>query len=231
MCSLRLCNHQYADAAQVAAAAARHIAEVAQQAIAARGRFQLVLAGGTTPLAVYAQLVAMPDIEWARWHLFCGDERSGAADDPARNSLAIEQIVLAQQPSAAAQWYPIRTEIGIETAATEYAALIRSRLPFDLVLLGMGEDGHTASLFPQQPLPSGLVIPVYQAPKPPATRVSLTPAALVATHNLLIIITGASKAEALARWQQGADLPISRVAALHQQVTVFCDHAAASALN
>lgn len=191
----------------------------------------MVLAGGTTPLAIYARLAAMPDLDWSRWHLFCGDERGVAANDSARNSLTIEHILLAQQPSAAAHWYPIRAEIGIEMAATEYAALIQPRLPFDLVLLGMGEDGHTASLFPNQPISSGLVIPVYQAPKPPPARVSLTPPALAATHNLLIIITGANKAEALARWQQGADLPIARVAALHQQSIVLCDHAAAVALN
>jgi 6-phosphogluconolactonase len=105
--------------------------------------------------------------------------------------------------------------LGAEAAATVYAGLVRPVLPFDLVLLGMGEDGHTASLFPGHRVADNrLVIPVHDAPKPPSDRVSLTFAALSACRLMLILITGSGKREALRAWRAGDPLPVARAAEL-----------------
>ena len=204
----------YDSAADVAAAAAALILSAARRAIDARGCFKLVLAGGRTPIAAYSRLVGVP-ADWARWHCFFGDERCLPPADPGRNSLAAARALLARVPIPDGNRYPIASELGPVAAAAAYQATLATRLPFDLVLLGMGEDGHTASLFPGQPIPAGpLVMPVTQAPKPPPERVSMTPKALAATHGMLILVTGSDKAPALAAWRAGRDLPVARVAAL-----------------
>jgi 6-phosphogluconolactonase len=200
----------------VAAAAAAHILSAATGAIADRGRFSLVLAGGRTPLAAYGLLLDQP-AAWERWHCFFGDERCLPADHPERNSLMATQAFLARVPIPATNVHPIPAQSGPAVAALDYERTIleHARLPFDLVLLGMGEDGHTASLFPGHPIPEDrLVIPVLGSPKPPAERVSLTPRALAETRAMLILVTGAEKAAAYAAWRAGADLPVARVAAL-----------------
>lgn len=201
-------------AAAVAAEAARRILAAAQGAIDARGRFQLVLAGGRTPLAAYT-LLADRSADWERWHIFLGDERCLPANDPERNSVAVSRVFLDRVPIPRSNLHLIEAELGAEAAAAAYEAEIGPLLPFDLVLLGMGEDGHTASLFPGHGIPTGpLVIPVHGAPKPPPERVSLTPRALAATENLLILVTGSGKRAALDAWGRGEDLPVVRVAAM-----------------
>ena len=218
---------QYDSSAEVAAAAAGLILTAAAQAINERGRFNLVLAGGRTPIATYASLVGMP-ADWGRWHCFFGDERCLSRDDPERNSLAAARALFDWVPIPASHLHPIAAERGSAVAATAYQTTLATHLPFDLVLLGMGEDGHTASLFPGQVVPDGpLVMPVTQAPKPPPERVSMTPKALAATRTMLILVTGRDKALALAAWRAGHDLPVARVASLGSAL-VLVDRDAAS---
>lgn len=209
----------------VAAEAARRILLGAEKAVAARGCFRIVLAGGTTPLLVYRRL-ADARADWAAWRVYFGDERCLPAHHPERNSLGATQALLGKVPIPRETVFPMAAELGPEPAAAAYAPLVAAALPFDLVLLGMGEDGHTASLFPGDPVPEGvLVMPVHGAPKPPADRVSLTPAALTSARQILILVTGAGKREALAAWRSGADLPVARVARA-AQTTVLVDRAA-----
>ncbi|MDD5392567.1 MAG: 6-phosphogluconolactonase [Thiothrix sp.] len=195
----------------VALEACRLIANAAQDAIRERSVFRLVLAGGTTPARAYHLLAQTPQ-DLDRWEIFWGDERCLPVDDPQRNS---------RMSLPAKHCYPIPAELGAEQAAVAYAQTIADKLPFDLVLLGMGEDGHTASLFPNPsppaPLPQGargarepLTVAVFNAPKPPPERVSLSVEALQACRQQLVLVTGAGKAQALAAWQAGADLPIAR---------------------
>lgn len=216
----------FEDQAEVAAAAAAMILRAAHAAIAEQGRFRLCLAGGTTPTAAYARLAAA-DADWERWWIYLGDERCAPVADPARNSLAAERAWLEKAPVPRAQVFPIPAELGAEAGASAYEHIIRAALPFDLVLLGLGEDGHTASLFPGQPIPDDrLVMPVHAAPKPPPARVSLTPRALSDSKQVLILITGDSKAEAVRRWREGVMLPISQLAT-QANALVYLDRAAA----
>ncbi|NEX20438.1 6-phosphogluconolactonase [Thiorhodococcus mannitoliphagus] len=211
---------------QLASVAAQRILTTARNAIAARGRFCLALAGGRTPLNAYTLLVDEAT-DWDRWHIFFGDERCLGPDDPERNSRAADQHFLSRVPIPAANVHPIPAELGAEAAAAAYAELIASQLPLDLVLLGLGEDGHTASLFPGREIPEGvLVMPVHHAPKPPPDRVSLTPDAIASSRQVLVLVTGADKREALAQWRAGKELPIARIRS-EGRVQVLMDAAAA----
>ncbi|SDY07953.1 6-phosphogluconolactonase [Allochromatium warmingii] len=228
MTATHLAFQQFASAEQVAEAATQRILTAATHAIATRGRFQIVLAGGRTPLAVYQRL-ATHAADWAHWHIFFGDERCVPVPDAARNSVAAQRVWLDQVPIPPQQMHPIPAELGAMPAAARYAELISERLPFDLVLLGLGEDGHTGSLFPGHAIPdAALVMPVTNAPKPPAERVSLTPMALGASAYLLILVTGRDKREALQRWRAGAALPIARLVSAGR-IEVLVDAEAAGA--
>ena len=188
----------------------------ARRAIAEHGKFRLVLAGGSTPQAAYQRL-ASSDQAWKRWVLYYGDERCAPPDDPQRNSHMVVETGLAEKVG---KHYPIPTELGAKAAAARYRERIRNALPFDMVLLGMGEDGHTASLFPGNNWPDKSVFAVRQAPKPPAERVTLSVAALQNCHAMLVMVTGEQKAAAVQQWRDGADLPIARVSAVPQALVL-----------
>lgn len=200
-----------ADGEALASEACRVIAEAAQEAIGARRIFRLVLAGGSTPGRAYQRLATARQ-EWAAWEIFWGDERCLPADHPGRNSWTAHQDWLAHVPIPAAQVHAIPAELGAEPAAAAYAETIADQLPFDLVVLGMGEDGHTASLFPGSADATGPVVAVHGAPKPPAERVSLNYPSLRACRRQLILVGGTGKAAALAAWRQGDPLPIALAA-------------------
>lgn len=201
--------HHFPDPAAIAADTVRRVLSAAQHAIAARGEFRLVLAGGSTPEQAYRRLAAS-DADWAHWQIYLGDERCLPAGDAGRNSTMAERAWLAgsKVPAQNVHWIP--AELGAGEAADAYQPLIEAALPFDLVLLGMGEDGHTASLFPgHQHDAQRLVVAVDHAPKPPPERVSLNFTALQQTRELLLLITGAGKRDAVRRWRNGEALPVA----------------------
>ena len=197
------------DAGDLAREACRRIDLAAQQAVRARNAFSLVLAGGGTPLQAY-RLLARTRQDWSCWRLYYGDVRCLPADHPQRNSTLVAATGLAAKVGG---HYPIPAELGAQAAAARYRARVEAAMPFDLVLLGMGEDGHTASLFPKHAWPTESVIAVHDSPKPPSNRVSLSPSALRNCRQLLVLVSGAAKRDALAAWRGGADLPIARVTA------------------
>jgi len=205
-----------ADAATVADAACRLIGIAARNAIAERNRFRLVLAGGSTPLATYQRLAAS-DQNWKRWSLYYGDERCVPADDPQRNS---RMVMATGLPERVGKHFPIPTELGAKVAATRYRERIQGVMPFDMVLLGMGDDGHTASLFPGRDWPDKPVFAVKNAPKPPPERVTLGVKALQNCRSMLILVTGESKIEAVKQWRSGVDLPIARVSQVDQALVL-----------
>jgi 6-phosphogluconolactonase len=182
----------------------------AAAAISAHGRFHLVLAGGNTPRALYAELAARGAGD-SKWHIWYGDERCLAADDSERNSVMAESAWLAASAIPPEQRRPIPAELGAEAAAAEYAARLADAPTFDLVLLGMGEDGHTASLFPRHEWTGADVLAVHDAPKPPPDRVSLSDGRLSDSRAVWFVVTGAGKREALRRWEEGEALPVALV--------------------
>lgn len=212
-------NQELAEAATVA------ILTAAQQAIAQTGQFKIVLAGGSTPNLIY-QLLSQSEADWQNWWIFWGDERCLPADDAERNSLMAMQAWLEKVEIPAAQIFPIPAEKGAAQAAADYQAIIGQYLPFDLVLLGMGEDGHTASLFPGHIHDEReLTHAVYNSPKPPSDRVSLSAKALSDTTQLLFLISGAGKQQAFKQWQQGTDLPVAHILP-ENGIKIYADHAA-----
>ncbi len=213
------------DAEAVALEARDRILSAASEAIGKRGRFRIVMSGGNTPERTY-NLLAEAESQWERWELYFGDERCLPADHPQRNSSLLERTLGHLVPIPQHQIHPIAAELGSEHAASSYQELIAKAVPFDLVLLGMGEDGHTASLFPGHPSPEGqLVCAVHNAPKPPPERVSLTPEALKNSRSILFLITGERKRNAVNAWLDGISLPVSQIA-LEVKHDVLIDRAA-----
>lgn len=188
------------------------IAECAAQAIAERGRFTLVLAGGTTPRAVYQRLRQL-DTDWSKWHIYYGDERCLPPEHAERNSRMAEQAWLDYVAIPREQIHPIPAELGPEDAAAAYSTVLQAEGEFDLVLLGLGEDAHTASLFPGNvlELAGAPAIPVRGAPKPPAERVSLSASRLSAARRVIFLVTGAGKRQAVQAWRQGMEVPVAAI--------------------
>lgn len=218
----------FTDADELVPALADALCAEAAAAIAARGAFHLVLAGGGTPRALYRAL-ADRNTGDPCWHIWYGDERCLPADHPGRNSVMAETAWLAASRIPPQNRRPIPAERGASEAAAVYADWLKGRDDFDVVLLGMGEDGHTASLFPDHDwgeVPaSPAVLAVQGAPKPPPERVSLSAARLNRSHRVWFVITGSGKRHALRRWAWHEALP---VAAVHgrQQTVVWVDAAA-----
>jgi len=195
-------------------AASRFILENAEVAIVARGAFRIVLAGGNTPRNIY-QALCSATADWSAWHIYFGDERCLPADDRERNSAMARSAWLDHVAIPARQIHPIPAELGAEAAAAVYARKVAAVDEFDLVLLGLGEDGHTASLFPgkdwgeaEDALP---VLAVHNAPKLPSNRVTLSARRLSKARKTIFLVTGESKMDALKRLRAGERIAASAI--------------------
>lgn len=193
-------------------AVARRIADLARQAIAARGSFSIALAGGATPRRCYEYLRELP-VDWAHVHVYFGDERCLPCGDAQRNDSMAHETLLKHVAIPPENVHAIPAELGAVQAALEYAAVLEQVSRLDLVLLGLGEDGHTASLFPGNPATESCasVVAVFDAPKPPPERVTLGMSTLNAARQKIFLIAGAGKREALTRIEQGWPLPAAQV--------------------
>jgi 6-phosphogluconolactonase len=204
----------YADEDAVLDAARDRVLAAAAQALAARGRFVIVLAGGRTPEGLYRRL-ADAGAGDRGWEVYFSDERCLPVGDPGRNETLARQAWLDGSRIPGAALHPVPAGVAAIEAAPRYAIQLANEGPFDLVLLGLGEDGHTASLFPGHRLgerddaPAALA--VTDAPKPPPERVTLSAPRLSAAREVLFIVTGAAKAAAVARWRAGGDLPAASI--------------------
>ncbi len=214
------------DAAALAARAAQWLTDLACHA---GGRFSVCLAGGSTPRRLYQLLAAEPlrdVLPWPRIHWFWGDERFVPPDHPDSNYRMVREAMLAQAPVPSENIHPIDTGGTPDAAAARYERVLQSwygaatldpaRPLFDVVLLGIGADGHTASLFPGKPAPaerSRWVAGVPEAGLEPfVPRVSLTFPALESSRSVAFCVAGADKVAILRRALAGdAALPAARV--------------------
>jgi 6-phosphogluconolactonase len=205
----------------VAREAARYVAAQAQAAVAARGRFTFAVSGGHTPWAMFAEL-AQEDVPWPKVELFQVDERIAPEGDSSRNLTHLRESI----GDAPARVYPMPVnDADLDTAAAAYAASLPDR--FDLVHLGLGPDGHTASLVPGDPVLSvtGALVAVTR-PYQGQQRMTLTYPALARADQLLWLVTGADKRDPLARLLAGdQSIPAGRVRAARS--LVLADAAAA----
>jgi 6-phosphogluconolactonase len=186
----------------------------AARAIDERGRFVVVLAGGNTPRGLYEQ---MRDVktDWSCWHVWFGDERCAAPDDPERNSRMAQAAWLDRVAIPAAQVHAIAAERGAVEAARRYVAELAGVGTFDMVLLGLGEDGHTGSLFPGHDAGRGAdaasALAVFGAPKAPQERVSLSARRFSDARETIFLVNGESKRNAVQRWRRGEPIPASMI--------------------
>lgn len=216
----------FADVQTLVTQLADALCEAACEAIGAHNTFHLVLAGGRTPQALYREL-AKRGAGDAHWHIWYGDERCLPANDPQRNSLMAETAWLASSAIPPRQRHTIPAERGANQAAKQYQDWLANIPEFDLVLLGMGEDGHTVSLFPGQLWGGADVLAVHNAPKPPSQRISLSVSRLSRSRRVWFIVTGAEKREAIKRWKKAEALPVTQVQG-REETVVWLDQAAAN---
>ncbi len=233
----------------VAAAAARRLAALAGAAVSARGRCLICLAGGTTPRALHRMLAGdlwRSRIPWNACHIFWGDDRCVPPTDPGSNYGQAQVDLLSKVPVPAAHIHRVMGELEPAAAATSYAAELAFLAPagqawpaFDLVFLGLGRDGHTASLFPGERAPDEATAATLAVNADyegrPAERVTLTPAVFNAARQVVFLVTGSAKAKAVAATlADGADpgrWPARRITPTGGPATWMLDQAAAAGLT
>jgi 6-phosphogluconolactonase len=225
--------------------AASRFQRLATESIAAVGRFSVALSGGSTPRVLYRLLGEPPlreVIDWPRVHLFWGDERFVPAEHPDSNYRMAREAFISKAPIPSGNVHRIPTESGNpETAAAQYEETLHrffAQTPnFDLVLLGLGADGHTASLFPGSPAldeHDRLVLATH-VPKLDAWRLTLTPPVLRRARHALFLVSGSDKAPILREVLEGPydpnRLPAQLVRPEKGDLTWLVDEAAASLLS
>ena len=202
----------YTDPEAVAQAAADYLFHQIKNCVAEKGQCHVVLPGGSTP-ARCLELLAEKSLPWKNTYWYLGDERCYPVGHVERNDTMIMTRLFSQQQNAIENFYPIPAELGPQQGAEKYAKLIDACGGLDIVVLGMGEDGHTASLFPGNIALHDLhsVVPVYDAPKPPAERISIGLTALKSAGECIVLAAGSNKREALKKIREGTSLPVALI--------------------
>jgi 6-phosphogluconolactonase len=187
-----------------------------------RGEAHVALSGGSTVGQVYRALgPKLPD--WRDVHLWYGDERVVALDDPE----STHRLATGTLDAPDAVWHPLAVDLGCEGAAAAYAEELGDTV-IDIALNGMGPDGHTASLFPGHPMlhAEGIAVCVRDSPKPPPERMTLTLGKLNESRRIVVLVTGAEKAPMLARVLAGPDREVPASLLARDRLEVIADSAA-----
>ena len=210
------------DSESLALAATQAFISLANEAIAERGRFTVALSGGSTPKRMHALLATKfkKEVDWSKVYVFFGDERLLAPYDADSNYYMADETLLSKVDIPPENVFPFITlEVTPEQSAEIYEGELTRFFDgppeLDLIFLGMGEDGHTASLFPDNDVtltpPDTFVAAVHNAPKPPPDRMTLTLKTINAASNVIFLVGGAGKRDALQRIENGEALPASQI--------------------
>jgi 6-phosphogluconolactonase len=238
----------FADLDQATSAALDHLERLAREAMRARGRFLLALSGGSTPAELYTRMGQAPAVDrlpWQAIELFFVDERSVGPTDPQSNYGMVKRTLLDHAPLSSAKVHRIKGELDPAAAALSYEAELRGTLSlrpdavprFDLILLGMGPDGHTASLFPHTAALAirERLVAANEVPQLQTTRITLTPPVLNDARHVIFLVAGADKADALHAVLEGppdhARYPAQLVQPRDGSLTWLVDRAAAARLG
>ncbi len=237
----------YPDINSLSHEATQFIVRLANEATVTRGRFSIALSGGSTPKVLYGLLATEPyldQINWSSVEIFWSDERCVPPDDAESNYAMAKEVLLSKIPIQRRQVHRMPAEKADRDAAAQEYTLEMQRVfgtngipAFDLIQLGMGPEGHTASLFPHQPSlheQQRLVMPV-SVPKPPPLRLTFTPPILNAPRHVLFLVTGSEKADAVQAVLEGPyqpeEYPAQIVRPTNGEVTWMLDTAAAGKLT
>jgi 6-phosphogluconolactonase len=225
---------------------ADELVALVEEAVGERGVCRILLSGGTTPGTLYRALSKPPRVEQVPWEkvvLCWGDERHVSHDDPQSNCRMVHETLTAHLPNRPTE-FPIPTDNSDPAASAEaYEKTLREvfggqPVVFDIVLLGLGDDGHTASLFPGTPLlhdSSGRLVAAAPHPKDGSTRVTVMPAVLLAGRRILVLVSGEAKADivkAVIEGDHSADeYPVCLLRGAAERVTWYIDSGAAKKLT
>jgi 6-phosphogluconolactonase len=220
------------DSTEIAHVAAQRIAEALKAAIEASGNATFALSGGTTPRAAYGALAKIVGIDWTRVNVYFGDERAVPATHPDSNFLMAQRSLFEHVALPPGNIHRVLAEQSdLDAVARAYEASLPER--FSLMILGIGEDGHTASLFPGSPALNERTrrfLPVM-GPKPPPQRFSVTPPVIEAAERCIMLATGAGKTDAVYRaLREPLDIQTTP-SGLARGALWIMDHAAAARLN
>lgn len=204
----------FEDFDEAAKQAALFLAKTIKNIIDINNVCHVILPGGNTPIKTL-QFLTQQGINWNKVHWYLGDERCCAIGDSDRNDVMLQKELWSKLGNT--HIHRMQTEYGAEKAAELYREEIKSLEVFDIALLGMGEDGHTASLFPGHKALNDQrsVIPVYDSPKPPPERVSLSITTLKKTKVKIVLAQGEGKAKVIADIKAGELLPVNMIGDIH----------------
>ena len=230
-------------AQELVAYSATHFAKTVKEAISQRGASFVALSGGSTPKAIFQELTSKPyltDADWGKLHLFWSDERSVPPTDPESNYHMAMEAGLEKVPIPPSQIHRMEAEVSIESNALEYEKQIQETLhntPFDLMMLGMGEDGHTASLFPHTTAlhESNRLVVANYVPAKQTWRMTMTLPCIHLAQNIVIYALGQGKKEAFAKafltTPPLEEIPIAHVGTLNHPALWIVDQALAEVLS
>lgn len=235
------------DSRELVRKAAGIFSSLAKQAVSAQGRFSVALSGGSTPQPLYVLLAgnaAFDNLPWSKIDFYWGDERMVHPEDLQSNYGTAKKLLLDPREIQDNQAFRIKGDYPPEKAASSYQQVLEAQFSnrpprFDLILLGMGPDGHTASLFPQtdpvlNPMPGVWVREVYVA-KMSSWRVSFTPQLINAAANILLLVSGEEKAPVIQSVLKGTQppekYPVQLINPLNGTLTWLLDSGAASLLQ
>lgn len=202
--------HVYQEFTQASQAAADHIANLISIALIDNGICHIVLPGGETPKKSL-QLLAEKNIRWEKCHWYPGDERCYEKNHPQRNDVMLQEYFWSHIGNTNIHIIP--AELGAEQGASNFRTLMDAMEYIDIAFLGLGEDGHTASLFPGNKALSDerSVVPVYNSPKPPPERVSMGRQTLFKARYRVVLAGGSGKADIIKQIKSGENLPINSI--------------------